>query len=476
MSEQTPSQVISTQDQVDEPKNNVVSRVARSLLDRMFSRWIPEEEVDALDWVEDSDRAMIEQEPLRARVIVYTVAIVLCVLIVWAAFAEIDEVTRGEAKVIPSKQVQIVQSLDGGVVTNILVQEGDVVEVGQLLLSLDETRFASSLRENRAEYLGLEAKAARLKAIAEGKPFAPSEELQQAVPQIVEREFSLYESTVAGFEAERDIVIKQLEQRGQELREVTALRDQSARGLKLTKRELDITKPLVESGAVSEVDLLRLERDVSRLTGELDQAKAQRERIKATIAEAKKKVQEVEIAALNKAREELNEVSARINSLQETRFGLSDRVDQTSVRSPVNGTVNRLYFNTIGGVVLPGKEVIEIVPSDDALLLEARIQPKDIAFLRPQQAALVKFTAYDFVVYGGLEGVVVQIGADTVMDDKGNPFYTVKVRTHQFQLGEDKPIIPGMVAEVDILTGKKTILSYLLKPVLRAKQYALSER
>lgn len=461
---------------IEQPKPSWSLRFASKLLDKLFVRWIPEEEVNALDWAEDADRAIIEQEPIRARAIVYTVAVVLVALIIWAAFAEIDEVTRGEAKVIPSRQVQVVQSLDGGVVTQILVKEGDVVEVGQLLLSLDETRFASSLRENRAEYLGLEAKAARLRAIAEGKPFAPSQELQQAVPQIVENEFSLYQSTIAAFEAERTILMQQLEQRGQELVEVTALRDQAVRGLELANRELTLTKPLVESGAVSEVDLLRLERDVSRLQGERDQAQAQRKRIQSTINEAKKKVQELEFAALNKAREELNEVTARINSLQETRFGLSDRVKQTSVRSPVRGTINRLYYNTIGGVVLPGKEVVEIVPSDDALLLEARIQPKDIAFLRPQQPALVKFTAYDFVVYGGLEGVVEQIGADTVMDEKGNPFYTVKVRTHQIKLGDDKPIIPGMVAEVDILTGKKTVLSYLLKPVLRAKQYALSER
>ena len=476
MTESPLPEAVSSDQASEVRQSNIITRIIRKTFDRLFRRWIPEEEVDTLDWVEDADRAMIEQEPLRARAVIYTVAVVFAVLVIWAAFAEIDEVTRGEAKVIPSRQVQIVQSLDGGVVSQLLVKEGDVVEAGQLLLSLDETRFASSLRENRVEYLGLEAKAARLKAIAENQPFSPSEELKQAAPKIVEQELALYQSTVAGFDAERTIYIQQLEQRGQELIEVTALRDQAARGLELTTKELELTKPLVDSGAVSEVDLLRLERDVSRLRGERDQASAQRERIKSTINEARKKVQEVELAAINKAREELTEVTARINSLQETRSGLSDRVEQTSVRSPVKGTINRLYHNTIGGVVLPGKEVVEIVPLDDALLLEARIHPKDIAFLRPQQPALVKFTAYDFIVHGGLEGIVEHIGADTVMDENGDPYYIVKVRTHEFKLGDDKPIIPGMVAEVDILTGKKTILSYLLKPVLRAKQYALSER
>ena len=156
--------------------------------------------------------------------------------------------------------------------------------------------------------------------------------------------------------------------------------------------------------------------------------------------------------------------------------GLSDRVKGAEIRSPVNGTVKQLYHYTIGGVVLPGREVIEIVPADDTLLLEARIRPKDIAFLMPGQQALVKFTAYDFVVYGGLEGVVEHIGADTVMDEDGQPFYEVTVRTHESRLAEDKPIIPGMVVEVDILTGKKSVLAYLMKPILRAKQYALTER
>jgi adhesin transport system membrane fusion protein len=165
-----------------------------------------------------------------------------------------------------------------------------------------------------------------------------------------------------------------------------------------------------------------------------------------------------------------------LNALREAGTGLSDRVKQNEVRSPVNGTIKQLYFHTIGGVVLPGKEIIEVVPLDDTLLLEVRIRPKDIAFLVPEQPAMVKFTAYDFVVHGGLDGVVEHIGADTIMDEEGNPFYEVLVRTHEPGLAEDKPIIPGMTVEVDILTGKKSILAYLMKPVLRAKQYAMTER
>ena len=274
----------------------------------------------------------------------------------------------------------------------------------------------------------------------------------------------------------KEIAVQQIEQREQELVEARSHRDQAEKALKLSSRELEVTKPLVESGAVSEVEILRLERDVANMMGERDQALAQINRLISAKLEARQKILEVELNFKNEIREDLSLTMARLNALGKSSLGLSDRVNQTSVRSPVRGTVKRLFYNTIGGVVLPGKEVVEIIPLDDTLLLEARIKPQDIAFLRPEQKANVKFTAYDFVVYGGLEAQIEHIGVDTVMDDNGNPFYVVQVRTTESDLGEGKPIIPGMVASVDIMTGKKTILTYILKPLLRAKQYALTER
>jgi len=192
--------------------------------------------------------------------------------------------------------------------------------------------------------------------------------------------------------------------------------------------------------------------------------------------EAEQKFNEIEVVFANELGEELTQTLSRLNELEEINAGLVDRVQQTEVRSPVTGTIKQLYFNTIGGVVLPGREVVEVVPLDDSLLMEVRIQPKDIAYLVPGQQALVKFSAYDFVVYGGLDGVVERVGADTIMDEDGNPYYEVNVRTGEPSFGVDQPIIPGMTVEVDILTGKKTILAYLMKPVLRAKQYSLTER
>jgi len=448
----------------------------RRFVDRLFAPWMREVEADAINWQQDAHQARLQQNPLRARALLYAVAFTVIALITWAAFAEVDEVTRGTGKVIPSRQVQIIQSQDGGVIRAINIREGQVVREGDLLVRLDQTRSRSTLQENVAETRALKLKARRLQALINRTPFEPPPAFVEAVPEIVQEERELYESSLEQLALQRQIAREQLTQRREELSEVTARERQMARSLALSRQELDVTRPMVASGAVSEVEILRLEREVNQLAGERDQARAQKKRLQSAITEAERKVDEVTVEFQNRAREDLTETLSRINALEETRTGLSDRVEQTDVRSPVDGTIKQLYYNTIGGVVMPGKEIVEIVPLDDTLLVEVRIRPRDIAFLVPGQEALVKFSAYDFVVYGGLDGVVEHIGADTVLDEDGNPFYKVNVRTQEASLGEDKPTIPGMTAEVDILTGKKTVLAYLMKPVLRAKQYALSER
>jgi len=434
------------------------------------------EEAESLSWEENADRARVEQNPVRTRVMFYTLCSVITILLIWSAFAEIDQVTRGEGKVIPSQQVQVLQSLDGGVITDIRFREGDVVEADQLLVKLDATRFRSTLQESRAELLALKAKSIRLRAVANDTDFGPSDELKKEAPELVAHEIVLFESSKEELAVLKQIAQEQIFQREHELVEAKALKDKATKSYSLASRELAVTRPLVATGAVSQVELLRLERDITNMIGERDQALAQISRLRAAIGEAKQKTLEVELNFKNTIREELSITMARLSVLEESSLGLTDRVKQTSVRSPVRGTVKRVFYNTIGGVVLPGKEIVEIIPLDDSLLLEARIHPQDIAFLHPGQSANVKFTAYDFVVYGGLDAEVEHIGADTVMDENGNPFYVVRVRTFESNLGEGKPIIPGMVASVDILTGKKTVLAYMLKPLLRAKQYALSER
>jgi adhesin transport system membrane fusion protein len=421
---------------------------------------------------------MSRERTQRAQTIVRVALLLVVVLLVWAGLAKVDEVTRGEGKVIPSRQLQVVQALDGGVVSEILVKEGQVVEKDQLLLRIDETRATSGVRESEAQAFALRARQTRLKALAEGTPLVPPQ-AQAGNPEeqrILDEERRLYESRVSELNALVSISQQQLMQRQQELSEVRARRAAAERGLDLAQQELNKTRPLVATGAVSEVDVLRLEREITKARGEVEQGGAQIARVQAAIGEAQRKIQETELAFRNEARKELSDVLGKLNALNEGAVALADKVDKAQVKSPVRGRVQRLLANTVGGVVQPGKDIVEIVPLDDALVLEARVLPKDIAFIHPGQMATVKFTAYDFSVYGGLEAKVENISPDTVVDERGNAFYVVRVRTTQPNFSESQPIIPGMTAEVDILTGQKTVLSYLLKPVLKAKAYALSER
>ncbi|WP_301101807.1 HlyD family type I secretion periplasmic adaptor subunit [Propionivibrio sp.] len=437
---------------------------------------VAENEREQQGFTADTDYAILQQEPLRARILLKTIAVAFVIALMWSAVSRIDEVTRGEGKVIPSRQLQVLQSLDGGIVSEILVHEGEIVQPEQILLRIDQTRFVSSVRESQVQYTALLAKAARLRALTEGVAFVIPPAVEKEDPKTVDEERRLYESRRTELATTTSIARQQLTQRQQELVEVRAKYEQAARAYDLSARELAVTKPLITSGAVSEVELLRLERDVGRFRGERDMAAAQSSRIQASINEASHKLEEVGLAFRNESGKELADTMAKLNSLAESSVGLSDKVNRSVLRSPVKGTVKRLLINTVGGVVQPGKDVVEVVPLEDNLLLEARVQPRDIAFLRPGQKAVVKFTAYDFSIYGGLEGRLEHIGADSVVDEKGNAFYTVRVRTNQSTLGNNLPVIPGMVAEVDIITGEKSVLSYLLKPVLRAKARAFSER
>lgn len=442
----------------------------------LFERWAPVETREELAWKEEAELAMEEETPLKAKSLLYCMVLILAAVLLWATFAEVDEVVRGEGRVTPSRQVQVIQSLDGGIVTEILVHEGQTVSIGDPLIRIDETRAVSSFRENRSQYLSLLAKQTRLKALATDGEFAPPPEVLKEYPVVYEQEKALYNASKDALESQLTIAREQVNQREKELIETRAKVEQAERGYELASRELAVTRPLEASGAVSEVDLLRLERESARLRGERDQAKAQIERIKAAIAEAERKTIELAQNFKSEIRKELTETTAELNGLLATSVALQDRVQQATLKSPVNGKINRLFYNTVGGVIPPGKEVMEVVPTDDALVLETKIQPKDIAFIRLLQPATVKLTAYDYTIYGTLDAIVENISPDSVVDEEGNAYYIVRVRTLRSNFGKELPIIPGMVAQVDIMTGKKTILSYLLKPVLKAKSYAFTER
>ncbi|WP_322522199.1 HlyD family type I secretion periplasmic adaptor subunit [Guyparkeria halophila] len=427
-------------------------------------------------WAAQAGWAQLQQSPVRARALLYVMFLVLIALIVWAGFAELDEVTRGQGKVIPSQKTQLVQSLDGGTVREILVSEGDTVEQGDLLVKIDQTRSMSSLRENQAKRQALRAEVARLDALTGQESLTFPPDLEREAPAVVAHERRLFESSRRELEEQISIHREKLEQRRQDLREAEAARTQHARALSLIRQELKVTRPLLNSGAVSDIDIIRLERDEANSLGELARAEAAITRAKSAIEEATGRIEEVRLNAFNRWRTELSDASARLEALGEAAVGLVDRVEQTEVRAPMDGTVQRLFINTTGGVVGPGREILEITPSNDQLLVEARINPKDIAFLRPGLPAKVKFSAYDFTQYGGLDATVTHISSDTITDDDDNTFYLVRLETEAAGFSPEQPILPGMMAEVDILTGKKTVLEYLLKPVLRAFSQSMSER
>jgi adhesin transport system membrane fusion protein len=428
---------------------------------------------------QEADAVMSRGQTQRAQKVVRAAVVVVVLLVLWACFAHVEEVTRGDGKVIPSKQLQIVQSLDGGVVSEILVSEGQVVEAGQLLLKIDETRATSGVRESAAQGFALRARLARLRALAEGSAFQPPAMRDGSDPEqkrILDEERLLFGTRRSELGTMVAINEQQLQQRQQELSEMRSRKASAERSLEFSQQELAKTKPLLSTGAVSEVDILRLERDVSKSRGDSEQAGAQIARVQAAIGEAQRKIQETELTFRNDARKEMADVMGKLNALNEGAVALADRVDKAQVKSPVRGRVQRLLANTVGGVVQPGKDIVEIVPLDDNLVLEAKVHPKDIAFIHPGQDATVKFTAYDFSIYGGLSAKVENISPDTVVDERGNAFYLVRVRTTQANFSEKMPVIPGMTAEVDVLTGRKTVMAYLLKPVLKAKAYALRER
>jgi len=432
-----------------------------------------------VDLAEDIRMSILAQSPRGGRAILYVVVVFVAFFFYWASVSEIEEVTRGHGKVIPSGQIQVVQNLEGGILSEILVGVGDMVKKGQLLLRIDEKRFSSSFQQNRVKYLSFLAKAARLRAEASGEPFEVPEEVAKEMPEIARRERELYQTRMREFESSQAIRREQISQRRHEIRELNTRLAELTRTQALIQKELDLTRPLVSQGAASEVEVLRLERQASEIAGDIATTRDMIPRAVSKLQEAQLALEEVTLKFSNEAKAELNDTLAHLEEFSANAIALEDRLRRTAVRSPVNGTINRILVNTVGGVIRPGMDLIEIVPMDDTLLVEARIKPSDIAFLRPDQKAKVKFTAYDFTIYGGLDAELEHISADSITDEQGNSFYLVNVRTRKNYLGSESdplPIIPGMVATVDILTGKKTILSYILKPVLRAKYMALRER
>lgn len=423
-----------------------------------------------------AEHILAAQQAHRARNIIRMAAVITVAALAWAVWAHIDEITRGEGKVVPSRQRQLVQSLDGGVVTSILVREGQIVEKGQLLMTMDRTRADAGLRESTSLGASLQARIARLRALADGASFVPPAGLERDSLHLIEEERRLYETRRDELRVRLDVLHQQIRQRRQEQQEAAARGMAARQALDFARQELERHRPLLALGGVSELELMRMERDSARARAELDQTEAAAARSQAAIDEAQRRQQETELSFRNEARRELAETLGRLDTHNEGTPVLADKVAKTQFTSPVRGRVHRVLVSTIGGVVQPGKDVLEIVPLEGALELEARVLPRDIAFVHQGQKAVVKLSAYDFSIHGGMDAVVDNVSPDTIVDERGQAFYVVRIVTTRPALAEDKPVLPGMTAEINILTGRKTVLSYLLKPVLKAKDEALRER
>ena len=431
------------------------------------------------DFMPHTLAALFQRPPPPAFLVIRGTLLLVGISIVWAAFSKLDEITIGEGKIIPSSQVQVIQNMEGGIVSKILVKVGDLVQKDQVLIQLDETRFASSAGESKAKNHALLAKVSRLAAESTGAPFVPPAELFKEAPKIAEDEKALYANRQHELDASLGVLRQQINQRNQEISEKRAKLQQLEESHNLVAKELKISKPLLAQGVLSEVEILRLERQVNDTRGEMDATRLAIPRLEAQLAEARNKLDGALAKFRSDASTELAQAKADLAGTSASSLAVEDRLTRTAIRAPLTGIVKQLKVNTVGGVIQPGSDVMEIVPLEDKLLIEAKVRPADVGFLRPGLPTLVKISAYDFSIYGGLEGTVENITADSITNEKGESFYLVRVRTTRSSLihaDKSLPIIPGMLATVHIRTGNKSVLSYLLKPLIKAKYDALRER
>ncbi|MCG6412719.1 HlyD family type I secretion periplasmic adaptor subunit [Vibrio fluvialis] len=450
-----------------------------------------------LEFVDDQTAALLLNTPSSARIMLWVMVLFFILAGAWASWAQIDNVTVGQGKVVPSSQIQVVQNLEGGVVKQILVREGEQVKKGQHVLLIDDTRFRSDYREREQQVANLTASVLQLSAsiasVVVNEEFTEAEwdksvridytnlafppALVESQPDLVERQRAQYRQDLDNLRNQLSVISHQVKQKQQDLVEIQARVVNLRQSYSYANKELEITNPLADEGVVPRIELLNLQRQVNDTRRDLTSSELKVPVLKSALRESMLSRIDAALKFRSQQQDALNQTQDKLSAMTESTVGLEDRVNRTVVVSPVTGTIKTLYVNTVGGVIQPGMDIVEIVPTEDTLLVEAQMAPQDIAFLRPDLPAIVKFSAYDFTKYGGLEGTLEHISADTSQDEDGNSFYLVRVRTKETSLGHDAslPIIPGMTASVDIITGKRTVLDYLLKPILSAKDNALRE-
>jgi adhesin transport system membrane fusion protein len=423
--------------------------------------------------------AVLMSTPKTLRTVLFFWVVAIFIFFIWAYFAQIDEIARGNGEIIPSGENQMIQNLEGGIVEDILVKEGQSVKKGQILIKINNEKSKSSFSSNSIKADSLEAKIIRLRAEAAGKKFIVDPEIKKRIPTYIENEKSLYMTNLQQLNSRLNSLREKLKQKKQELSEAQTNLAHLKESSRMIAREVKMTKPMVLKGVRSKIDFLKLQREANEIEGKYSTTKKSVPRLKSAIKEVKSTINETTLKFQSDAKEKLNETIAQYQGLRANSTALEDQVFRTVVRSPMNGIVQNLFVHTIGGVIRPGENIMEIVPSDETLLVEVKIKPSDIAFIYYGQKAIVKFSAYDFSIYGGLDGEVVVISPDTIKDEKGNVFYTVRIKTDKNYLerhGKKLKIIPGMTVSVDIITGQKSVLDYILKPILKTKQYTFTER
>ncbi len=523
------------------------------------------------DFISQKSTALLLSSPKGARKLIFIIFVFFAFAIYWAANAQVDEITKGDGKVISSKQLQKLQSLEGGIISDVLISSGDRISKDDILLVIDDTKFKSNLEEIRKKLLILEAQKESFSSELKDEPLVFSADLINEIPVIAQQEMDffatrqegkdsielIYENRIekldnnfAEFTGKADNLRKKLELAEKELEEIRkkllileaqkesfsselsdeplvfsedlsnelpvitkqemdffATRQKEKESIELTyknqikkldnsfteysgkaenlrknielaEEEIEIYRSLQDNNLVSKVELIALEKELNTIKGELFQSEIKAKQIETLKTEALNERDNSNLSMRNKAQEKLKSTLAEIEILKQSEVVALDRLNRTLIRSPVNGIVQRVLTSTISSVISPGEDLIEIVPIDDALLIEAKIRPIDIGFLSPGQDVIVKFSAYDFAIYGGLNGSLEYISADTIVNENES-YYLIKVRTELNYLDSENErleIIPGMTASVNIVTGKKSVLDYLLKPVLRAKHNSLHER
>jgi adhesin transport system membrane fusion protein len=436
-----------------------------------------------LEFAGEYNAALHQGAPTSSLKLLAAVSFMLLCFFTWAYFADIDEVARGEGQVIPSGRTQVVESLEGGIVKEILASVGDRVSKDQMLVQIDDTGFSSDLGELRAREISLLAQTIRLEVEISNKnprTLEFPETLSSRAPDVVSNERRLFDVRMQTLETQIQTLRERLSQRQRELNEARSNATRLTQTLEIASEERRIKEPLAKRGIIPKTEFMTLKREIVDIEGQLAAANETIPRFEAAVREAEQNIEEQTFTFRQEAQAELNTKLTDLSVVQEALRGATDKVVRTDVRAPDDGVINQLHVNTIGEVIQAGETLVEIVPLGDDLLVEARITPSDIAFIHADQKAVVKITAYDFSIYGGLAGKVERISADSAVDEATRErYYTVTVRTQDASLRKGNkvlPIIPGMVASVDIITGKKSVLDYLLKPINKARNEALRER